>query len=102
MTNDMKQKLFAIVALLCTLTGVIQAATTWTITNSNNVFTITRSGDLTQTETVICRTVSLTAYAGQHFTELNLRSVNSQSRYGDEDIDDLGLQYGGGGSESAR
>ena len=43
------------------------AASTFSITVSNNKFTITRSGDTSAAETVRYRTIPLTAYPGQHF-----------------------------------
>lgn len=45
-------------------------ASTWTVTNSGSTFTITRSSS-SGSETVLYRTVSLSAYAGQHFTEVS-------------------------------
>lgn len=46
------------------------AETVWRVSNNSNsnIFTVRRSGDLTRTETVYYRTVSLTAVEGQHFT----------------------------------
>ena len=46
------------------------AENTWTVENpSGSKFTITRSGDLSKSETVYYRTVSLTAVAGYHFND---------------------------------
>ena len=48
------------------------AENTWTVVNqSGSKFTITRSGDLSKSETVLYRTVSLTAVAGYHFTDVS-------------------------------
>ena len=46
----------------------VWAANTWTVEYLNGKFKITRSGDLSITETVQYRTVSLSAIEGQHFT----------------------------------
>ena len=46
------------------------AENTWTVENlEGSKFTITRSGDLSKSETVCYRTVNLTAVAGQHYTK---------------------------------
>ena len=44
------------------------AAGTFTVTNSVSTFTITRTGDTGTSESVLYRTVSLSAIEGQHFT----------------------------------
>ena len=44
------------------------AANSWSVEYTNGKFRITRSGDLSLTETVQYRTVSLSAIEGQHFT----------------------------------
>ena len=45
------------------------AASTFTVTASGNTFTVTRTTNTSATEKVLYRTVSLSAIAGQHFTE---------------------------------
>ena len=47
-----------------------RAANTWSVEYTGGKFKITRSGDLSITETVQYRTVSLSAAAGQHFTAI--------------------------------
>ena len=68
----MKQnRFFHFIALaVVLLAGQVSAfaASTFTVTNSGNVFTIIRSGDTDVAETVDWRVVSLSAIAGQHFT----------------------------------
>ena len=45
------------------------ADTTWTVTSNGSTFTVRRFGDLSRTETVYYRTVSMSAIEGQHFTK---------------------------------
>ena len=61
----MKKSLFLLAALL---TAMTTWASTFTVTNSGSTFTITRDNS-SGTETVLYRTVSLSAIVGQHFTE---------------------------------
>ncbi|MBO6096037.1 MAG: hypothetical protein J6P56_01825, partial [Bacteroidales bacterium] len=58
------------VALIVFLSSGLSAwaANTWKVEYVNGKFKISRSGDLSITETVQYRTVSLSAFAGQHFT----------------------------------
>ena len=60
------------------------AENTWTVENpSGSKFTITRSGDLSKSETVYYRTVSLTAVAGYHFNDASGQltfGVNQESK----------------------
>ena len=49
--------------------NVFAQNTTWTVGGTGNSFTINRSGDISSEVTVSYRTVSLSAVAGQHFTE---------------------------------
>ena len=44
------------------------AAGTFSVTGSGSSFTISRSGDTNAAETVLYRTVPLSAFPGQHFT----------------------------------
>ena len=73
--NDMRQYIFKqkVLALVLTIAALAVgqtagATSTWTVTNADNVFTITRSESGTA-ETVKYRTVSLTALAGKNFVE---------------------------------
>lgn len=64
-------RLIILVTLLTLLAAgqtSVWAANTWTVEYDDGKFKITRSGDLSITETVQYRTVSLSAFAGQHFT----------------------------------
>ena len=61
----MKKILLIFVALLTAMTAW---ASTFTVTSSGNVFTITRTG--TGTETVYYRTVSLSAFPGENYSEV--------------------------------
>ncbi|MBP5721531.1 MAG: InlB B-repeat-containing protein [Bacteroidales bacterium] len=68
-----KAILAAILLLAASLTA---AANSWSVeyigtTNSVSRFIISRSGDLSITETVLYRTVSLSALQGQHFTKVS-------------------------------
>lgn len=63
-------KLFTTILALLLAAASGFAASTFTVTNSGNVFTITRN-DNTGSETVFYRTVSLSALAGQHYTAVN-------------------------------
>lgn len=66
------QRNFLLTLLLLIAAGMGQNAWaqvgTFTVTNSGNTFTITRSGNTDVAESVLYRTVSLSAIAGQHFT----------------------------------
>ena len=62
----MKKTLLLLAALLTAMTAWSQS--TFTVSNSNNEFTITRSNPIS-TELVVYRTVSISAIAGTHFTE---------------------------------
>ena len=44
-------------------------ASTFTVGGSGNNFTISRTGDTSAAETVLYRTVPLSAFPGQHYTE---------------------------------
>ena len=57
------------------------AANTWTVEYVNGKFKITRSGDLSITETVQYRTVSLSAFAGQHFTSISGTETFGPNQY---------------------
>ena len=59
--------LLAIVAVMIGQ-GRAYAASTFTVTNSDNTFTVTRRGNTAVAEDVNYRTVSLSAIEGQHFT----------------------------------
>ena len=61
----MKKILLLLAALLTSMTTW---ASTFTVTNSDSTFTVTRDNS-SGTETVLYRTVSLSALVGQHFTE---------------------------------
>lgn len=64
----MRKILFFLCALCtCFFAPKAQATNVFTVTNSQNVFTITRT-DASQKQMVKYRTVSLSAVAGQHFT----------------------------------
>ena len=64
-SGRMRGLLLAAVAMVASPTW----ASTFTVSGTGNTFTITRSGEGTNVaETVLYRTVSLSAYAGQHFT----------------------------------
>ena len=68
----MKAKVFVAVLTIATLASAPSAwaENTWTVSNpSGSKFTISRSGDTSMAETICYRTVSLTAFAGQHFTD---------------------------------
>ena len=71
----MKQKIHHILSALLLLVAlafgqtVLAQSTTWTVGGTGNEFTIYRSGDISKQVTVSYRTVSLSAVAGQHFTE---------------------------------
>ena len=75
----MKQnRIFHIIALaIVLLAGQVSAsaASTFSVTSATSgtttTFTVTRTGDTSAAETVLYRTVSLSAYAGIHFTEKN-------------------------------
>ena len=71
-TTNIRNRVLALALTIAALAAGQSAGaqSTWTVTNSGSTFTITRS-DGTQAETVFYRTVSLTAYAGFHFTEKN-------------------------------
>ena len=68
----MKAKVFVAVLTIVALAAAPSAwaENTWTVSNpSGSKFTISRSGDTSMAETICYRTVSLTAFAGQHFTD---------------------------------
>jgi hypothetical protein len=44
-------------------------ASTFSVGGSGNTFTISRTGDTSTAETVLYRTVPLSAFPGQHYTE---------------------------------
>ena len=91
----MKKSLFLFVALLTVMTAW---ASTFTVTNSGSTFTITRSSS-SGTENVYYRTVSLSAIAGVHFTEvigiLNYLDGESEKTVTvtETPVIDLSLQY---------
>lgn len=67
-------RLYILVTLLALLAAGqtnAWAANTWKVEYDNGKFKISRSGDLSITETVQYRTVSLSAFAGQHFTAIS-------------------------------
>lgn len=69
----MKQKLYIIIALLCVVAGTANTAMAdegWSVEHSGSKFTITRT-DASQEETVLYRTVSLTAFEGKNFTPVS-------------------------------
>ena len=69
----MKQKLYIIIALLCAVAGTANTALAdegWSVEHSGSKFTITRT-DASQEETVLYRTVSLTAFEGKNFTPVS-------------------------------
>jgi len=59
-------KLFTTILTLVLALGMARAEDTWTITNSGSTFTISRT-ESTYARTVLYRTVSLSAFSGQHF-----------------------------------
>ena len=66
-SNRLHQVLAAVLTIAALAVGQSAwAASTWTVTNADNVFTITRSENGTE-ETVKYHTVSLSALAGKHF-----------------------------------
>ena len=72
---DMKgtKKIFRTVALTVALIAAGQSAwaqNTFSVTNNDNVFTITRSGDLTISERVYCCTANLSALADKHYEQI--------------------------------
>ena len=69
--KHLKQIVAAMTLLMTLVFGqtVLAQNTTWTVGGTGNNFTITRSGDISKQVTVSYRTVSLSAVAGQHFTE---------------------------------
>ena len=71
MKRIIQQRFWAVVLTIVALMAgqSAWAENTWTVENlSGSTFTITRSGDLSKSETVRYRTVSLSAVAGEHFT----------------------------------
>ena len=67
--NSMRSLLVKTPAALALLAALQAAGSTFTVQSSENTFTITRSGSGTNAaETVRYRTVSLSAFAGTHFT----------------------------------
>ena len=69
----MKQKLYIIIALLCAVAGTANTALAdegWSVEHSGSKFTITRT-DASQEETVLYRTVSITAFEGKNFTPVS-------------------------------
>ena len=72
------------------------AANTWTVEYKNGKFKITRSGDLTITETVQYRTISLSALAGQHFT-----SISGTETFGpNQDVKEVSVSEGTPGTDA--
>ena len=75
MNHKINQVLAAVLLVVALLTGQnAWAESSWTVTNSNgnsNTFTIKRS-EKGYEQTVHFRTVSLSAYAGQHFTAVDM------------------------------
>ena len=70
--RTMKTKAILTAILLLAVGVIAKAENTWTVTNpSGSTFRITRSGDTSISETVKYRTVSLSAYAGQHYTAVS-------------------------------
>ena len=68
----MKPRTILAIFLLFSAGFAAKAENTWTVSNpTGSTFRITRSGDTSIIETVKYRTVSLSAIAGQHFTELS-------------------------------
>lgn len=88
MKSIIQQRFLAVVLTIVALMAgqSVWAENTWTVSNiSGSTFTITRSGDLSVAETVCFRTVSLSAIAGQHFTD-----ISDQLTFGvDEDSKDV-------------
>ena len=71
LSNRLHRVLTVVLTMAALATGQSAWATsTWTVTNADNVFTITRSESGTA-ETVKYHTVSLTALAGKHFTAVS-------------------------------
>jgi len=60
--------LLSLLPAVAPTTALAAGETAWSVTNENNVFTISRSGDTSKAESVYYRTVSLSAVAGDHFT----------------------------------
>ena len=74
MKRIIQQRFWAVVLTIVALMAgqMAWAENTWTVENlSGSTFTITRSGDLSKSETIRYRTVSLSAVAGQHFTDVS-------------------------------
>ena len=75
MNHKINQVLTAVLVVVALLTGQSAwAESSWTVTNSNgnsNTFTIKRS-EKGYEQTVHFRTISLSAYAGQHFTAVDM------------------------------
>jgi len=74
MTKKLNQVLALVLTIAALMTGqVAMAANTWTVTNpTGSTFRITRpDSHVGTTETVKYRTVSLSAYAGQHYTAVS-------------------------------
>ena len=65
--NSMYSLLLTIAAMMMGQ-GRAWASSTFSVTNADNIFTITRT-ETVEVETVNYRTVSLSALAGKHFTE---------------------------------
>ena len=70
----MKMPLFrktvaAMIAAVAASAILPAAASTFTVGGSGNNFTISRTGDTSAAETVLYRTVPLSAFPGQHYTE---------------------------------
>ena len=75
------RKIFRTVALAVALIAAGQSAwaqNTFHVTNNGNVFTITRSGDLSESETVYCCTANLSAMAGEHYEQIMAELGNSK------------------------
>ena len=92
-------KLYILVTLLTLLAAgqtSVWAANTWTVEYVNGKFKITRSGDLSITETVQYRTVSLSAFAGQHFT-----SISGTETFGpNQDFKEVSVSEGTPGTDA--
>ena len=64
----MKSICAMLIAAAAIIAAIPAAASTFSVTGSASTFTITRSGDTSAAETVLYRTVPLSAFPGQHYT----------------------------------
>ena len=75
LTKKLNQVLAVMLTIVALLTGQqVMAESSWTVTNdsgNSNTFTIKRS-EKGYAQTVHFRTISLSAYAGQHFTAVDM------------------------------